>query len=220
MKNKLPIIIGTIAAIIVLVGGVLLTQHFQSIPNPADHVYAASEETGNIPEKVIGDPDTAKVVIYEYADYACSHCAEWNTEVNNLLEKYPDQIALVFRSANVGFSNGMVGAYAATAAQLQGYWKTYKDLLFSSQAEWFYMQGDELTNQLVEYFRIVSHDEGDLDQFRADMQSEAVSQRLEFDEKMGYDIDLKGTPTFRIDGRTIIASKLIETVETKLQQGE
>ena len=54
--------------------------------NP-DSIIATSEITGNLPEKIIGDPN-AKVLIYEYADYACSHCAEMNTVTKKLLDKY------------------------------------------------------------------------------------------------------------------------------------
>ena len=46
-----------------------------SIITTADQIYDAAPESGNLGEKILGDPATAKVVIYDYADYACSHCA-------------------------------------------------------------------------------------------------------------------------------------------------
>ena len=114
-----------------------------------DEIHAPSEGTGSIAEKVIGDPDKAKVIVYEYADYGCSHCAEWNRRFNSLIEKYGDDLALVFRAYNLGFNNGTIASKAATAAQVQGYFGEYKDLLFNNQSEWMYADSDKIEDVLV-----------------------------------------------------------------------
>ena len=64
-------------------------------------------------EKIIGNPDDASVIVYEYADYGCGHCADWNNVMNELYEKYDGKLVIVFRSYNIGFKNGLAAAKAA-----------------------------------------------------------------------------------------------------------
>ena len=185
----------------------------------ADSIIEASEVTGFIGEKSAGDPDSAKVVIYEYADFGCSHCAEWNRKINSLMEKYDGKIARVFRSYDIGqFQNSLRAASAATAAAMQGHFGEYKDLLYSNQAEWFYAEGAELTELLLRYFEEASGGTGDVDKFQTDVKSSAVRTRLKFEQNMGKKVGLAGTPTFRIDGEAVSLSELVETIERKVEE--
>ena len=218
MKKR--IIIGTL--IVVAVASIICLANFRTDPyanmNP-DSIIEPSETTGFIGEKTVGNPDDAKIVIYEYADFGCSHCADWNRKINNLIEKYDGKIALVFRSYDIGqFKNSLKAASAATAAQIQGYFKEYKDLLYSNQSEWFYEDGADLTEILSNYFEEASKGTGDLDKFKEDIKSDSVRTRLKFEQNMGKKVDLAGTPTFRIDGETISLSELIDTIEKKTSE--
>ena len=217
---KKGMIIGTL--IVVAVVGIICLANFRTDPyanmNP-DSIIEPSETTGFIGEKTVGNPDDAKIVIYEYADFGCSHCADWNRKINNLIEKYDGKIALVFRSYDIGqFKNSLKAASAATAAQIQGYFKEYKDLLYSNQSEWFYEDGADLTEILSNYFEEASKGTGDLDKFKEDIKSDSVRTRLKFEQNMGKKVDLAGTPTFRIDGETISLSELIDTIEKKTSE--
>lgn len=210
------------ALIIAAVVGIVYLANFRTDPyanmNP-DSIIESSETTGFIGEKTVGDLDNAKIVIYEYADFGCSHCADWNRKINNLIEKYGGKIALVFRSYDIGqFKNSLKAASAATAAQIQGFFKEYKDLLYSNQTEWFYEDGAELANVLSGYFEEASKGAGDLDKFKEDLKSDSVKIRLKFEQNMGKKVDLAGTPTFRIDGETISLSELIDTIEKKMSE--
>ncbi len=174
--------------------------------NP-DSIVAASTITGDLPEKIIGDPN-AKVLIYEYADYACSHCAEMNTATKRLLDKYNGKVAIVYRGFLLnGYPNNVEAASAANAAAIQGYWEKYKNLVYSEQATWLY-----LTSDVVSYFGNLfveaSEGKGDLEKFYADMQSESVAKRIAFDHAMGEKVELTGTPTFRVNGEKISGNDL------------
>ena len=206
-----------LAIIAVVVGIICLAIFKTESPINADTIRDASEETGFIGEKIIGNSDEAKLIIYEYADFGCSHCAEWNRKVNELMKKYEGKIALVFRVYNLGlFKNSSMAARAATAAQVQGYFKEYKDLLFANQAEWLYAEGAALNELLVDYFEGASGGAGDVEKFRKDMKGDAVKTRLEFEQGMGKRVGLAGTPTFRIDGETIEPSELIRVIERRV----
>ena len=184
-----------------------------------DSVVAASPVTGDLPEKVIGSTSKAKVVIYEYADYACSHCAEMNTVVKKLVEDYGDKIAIVYRGYLLtGYPNNVTAAAAANAAAIQGYWEKYKNLVFSDQATWFYLKGDNVLPYFVDLFIQASNGEGDIEKFQEDMMSEATAKRLAFDYAMGEKIELTGTPTFRINGEKVASSELQTTVSKLLSE--
>ena len=211
MKKK---IIGV--AIVAAVVGIICLR--TSEPEPqinADTIQSPSEESGFIGEKIVGNPNEAKLVLYEYADFGCPHCAEWNKMMNSLMSKHDGKIGLVYRNYDIGqFKNSSAAARAATAAQIQGYFKEYKDLLFANQSEWFYADGAELNELFFEYFKTASNNSGDLEQFKADINSDSVKKRLEFEQRLGKMVNLTGTPTFRIDGKTIQLGKLVETIET------
>ena len=178
-----------------------------------DSIIEPSEQTGNISEKIIGDPDEASLIVYEYADYGCSHCADWNRQMNELVKKYDGKLAIVFRGYNIGFQNGLAAAYAATAAQIQGYWKEYKDLLFTNQSEWIYAEKKDANDLFVEYFKRASNNTGDTEKFKDDMNSTSVKTRVSFEQKMGKKVGLQGTPLFRANGKSVPVGDLVETIE-------
>ncbi len=216
MKKKLTIIIG---AIIVVLGIVFLISRNQNNDTmSADYIRDASEGTGFISEKVIGNPENAKVIVYEYADYGCSHCADWNRKINKFIEKYGDSFVLVFRAYDIGFPNGALASKAATAAHIQGYFQEYKNLLFDNQNEWIYAEPSEAEDLFTEYFKTASNGNGDVDKFKSDLVSDAVRKRVNFEQRMGERAGVKGTPAFRIDGEAIELSRLIETLEQKMAQ--
>lgn len=166
-------------------------------------ILPASEASGNLPENIIGDAD-APIVIYEYADYQCSYCAILNPLLNKIVEDYKGKVAIVYRSYVLDYHDNSVHATsAANAAALQGYWKEYKDLLFSNQADWFYSTRSELQQQLENYFVQVSDNKGDLTKFREDIQSEAVAKKTAFDYGIADKIDIGGTPWLYLDGEWI-----------------
>ena len=209
-------IIVAVVAVIICITVVKSREEHDEVAN-VDTVLSASEESGWIGEKVIGDVDKAKVVIYEYADFGCSHCAKQNRKVDDLMRKHDGEIVVVFRAYDLGFQNGAFAARAATAAQLQGYFDKYKDLLFNNQVEWAYEKGEDLNGLLVRYFEEASGGVGDVRKFREDMKSDAVKKRLLFEQKIGKKVNLRGTPLFRINGESVPNGELIERVEDILK---
>ncbi|MBQ3293407.1 thioredoxin domain-containing protein [Candidatus Saccharibacteria bacterium] len=215
MKRK--IIIGICLVALVGLVAAMISSTRKTVDPDVDTIHAASVETGDIGEKIVGNPDTAEMVLYEYADFTCAHCAEWNRIINSLMEKYDGKIALVFRTYNLGSANGPLAACAATAAQIQGYFKEYKDLLFNNQSEWCYEEdANELVKLFAGYFEEASNSLGDVNKFTTDIKSDAVKDRTAFEYSMGKKTGLTGTPTFRIDGKAINLKELKQTIEDRL----
>lgn len=226
-KNNTGLMIGGIVGIVLaFVALIAITQ----LQNKADidyeaydlnSVIAADENTGGLAENVDGDPD-APVLLYEYGDYQCTACAPMNPHINELLEEYDGKVAVVFRTYIMSYhDNGVAAASAANAAAIQGYWKEYKDLLYETQNDWYYAEGDERQQMFEQYFEQATDGKGDLGQFRQDMGSKEVAQKIKFDAALSERVGLEWTPSFYLDGelldqRNITTSEFMDLLREKI----
>lgn len=225
MDKKTGIIIGIL---IVAVGALIGISVWQTKANRTDYskydhqtIIAASEDSGNLPENIDGNPD-APVIIYEYGDYQCTACAPTNPYINELKEEYGDNIAIVFRTTVMSYhQNGTAAAAAANAAAKQGYWKEYKDILFTNQNDWYYSDADKRQEQFETYFTQVTDGKGDLVQFRTDMAGNDVLKKIDFDEAMAKKANVEWTPVFYvedelIDQREITTTEFLDQLREKI----
>ena len=226
-KNNTGLMIGGIVGIVLaFVALIAITQ----LQNKADidykaydlnSVIAADENTGGLAENVDGDPD-APVLLYEYGDYQCTACAPMNPYINELLEEYDGKVAVVFRTYIMSYhDNGVAAASAANAAAIQGYWKEYKDLLYETQNDWYYAEGDERQQMFEQYFEQATDGKGNLEQFRQDMGSKEVAQKIKFDAALSERVGLEWTPSFYLDGelldqRNITTSEFMDLLREKI----
>ncbi len=162
-------------------------------------IIPASQATGNYSENIKGNPK-ARVILYEYADYQCEHCAAMNPYLNAIIEEYGDQVALVFRTYIMPYhTHGVITAAAANAAAKQGYWADFKDVVFANQNEWFFAKESEMLDYIDKYFTTASGGKGDLEKFHQDMQSEAVKQKIAFDMGISDRANLQWTPSIFVE---------------------
>lgn len=226
-KNNTGLMIGGIVGIVLaFVALIAITQ----LQNKADidyeaydlnSVIAADENTGGLAENIDGDPE-APVLLYEYGDYQCTACAPMNPYINELLEEYDGKVAVVFRTYIMSYhDNGVAAASAANAAAIQGYWKEYKDLLYETQNDWYYAEGDERQQMFEQYFEQATDGKGDLEQFRQDMGSKEVAQKIKFDAALSERVGLEWTPSFYLDGelldqRNITTSEFMDLLREKI----
>lgn len=207
--SKVGTAIGVIAAVAVLgLLTFLVVDGNNKATNYDDYdfysIISGDTHNGGISDHVKGNPETAEVVIYEYADFQCGYCAMMNPRVNAAVEKSDGKLAVVYRNFLLSYhQNGTAAASAAEAAGLQGYWKAYTDKLFEEQDEWAYSSGSERTALFDKYFEEVTDGAGDIEKFNADMASEAVSKKISFDMGIGKRMDVAGTPAFYVDGQLI-----------------
>jgi len=146
-------------------------------------------------------PEDALLTILEYSDFQCPACGAFYGELNKLMEKYPNDVRLVFRHLPLEslHPNSILAAQAAEAAGLQGkFWEMY-DALFSKQSSWASLTKEEFTSWLENEASSLGLD---VDQFMADLTSEAIvtkiQQQIDFDFNT---IGLNATPTILLNGR-------------------
>jgi protein-disulfide isomerase len=137
-------------------------------------------------------PAGASVVVVEFADFECPFCQKVSPELDAMWQARKDKVRFVYKFLPLQMHpHGEISARAAIAAQLQGKFWEMHHLLFAN--------GQRLEqSDLDGYAKTVGLD---LERFRADMQSPAVTDRIAADKKTADDLGVKGTPTIYIDGR-------------------
>ncbi|MBR3319010.1 thioredoxin domain-containing protein [Candidatus Saccharibacteria bacterium] len=220
MKNNRTLLICIITIVALFIGAIVIVP--QLTKKPSDDIEPsnldisgydlnkfidANEDNGGIADHVKGaDIESAKVVLFEYADYQCSGCATVNPWIKELLAEYGDEVAIVYRDLPLTsiHPNAIAAASAVEAAGLQGYWEEYGDLVFANQAEWFYSTGSKRTEYFANYFNTVSGGKGDVNKFKADMAGEAVKAKVNFDRAIAESLGIVATPTiFDANGKEI-----------------
>lgn len=137
-------------------------------------------------------PESAPVVVVEFADFECPFCASIAPVFEKAWEERKEKVRFVFKFMPLpGHPHGEISARAGIAAGLQGkFWEMNKKM-FGNR--------DHLEESDLQSY---AKDLGlDLAKFRADMNSQAATDRLAQDRKLADSLGVKGTPTVYVNGR-------------------
>ncbi len=217
MSTKTWIIFSVIC--VALLGGLIAVSRSQK-PNvdtsgvDANSVIAASTNNGNIADHVEGS-STSPVRLVEYGDFQCPSCGGAHPGIKKITEDYGDKIGFVFRNFPLTsiHPNALAAATAVEAAGLQGkYWEMH-NLLFESQQSWSSLSAEQRTNQFVQYATQVGVSNSE--KYKTDLSSENITKKITFDQKLGKDLGVSGTPTFFLNGE-----KLNTDISGKIVQGD
>ena len=141
----------------------------------------------------------AKVSVIEYGDFQCPACGAYEPIVERLSAAYGDRVVFIFRNFPLHqvHQNAEAGAQAAEAAGLQGkYWEMH-DLLYQKQAEWSKASAGSV---VAKYFDEYAQSLGlDVKKFDADIQSDAVNNKIQKDLASAGAAEVDHTPTFFIN---------------------
>ncbi len=136
--------------------------------------------------------EKAGVTIVEFGDYQCPHCGAAYPIIKEIQEAFGDQVSFVFRNFPLSESHqyATIAAQAAEAAAIQGKFWEMHDAIYEQQ------------NSLDEDFLIKLSTELGLDteQFKQDLNTYAVKEKVENDFESGIRSGVNGTPTFFVNG--------------------
>lgn len=151
-------------------------------------------------DMVLGDPN-AKVTVVEYASVACPHCATWNAEVFPAFKaKYIDtgKVKYVHRDSLTGEPRlANAGAMLARCAGKDKYFQV-TEALYRAQTTIF-TSGD-IRGELLTIAQAAGMNEA---QFNSCLSDENAAKSAERIEKMMTDNNVRGTPTFEVNGKRL-----------------
>jgi len=188
---------------------VLLPQPVTFIPPTAEPRAAVTRFSVSPDDDPAIGPDDAPVVIIEFSDYQCYYCGVFAREtLHPLLALYGDQLRFVYRDFVFYGPVSLQAAVAAECANEQGLFWAYHDVLFEFQ--------DELSpDRINELARSVGLN---MDRFSACLENPAMEAEVKADTEDGLDLDVRGTPTFFINGRILVGAASLETFATMIDE--
>jgi protein-disulfide isomerase len=123
--------------------------------------------------------------------------------LEQLLEKYPKQVKVVFKHFPIRSHNfALKAAQATIAAHQQGKFWEFHDLLFK--------QYKKISNKKIEEIR--SKLELKADQFEKDMKAPQTMSKIREDAENGSEAGVRGTPTVYVNG-ILLRDKTLKGLE-------
>lgn len=142
--------------------------------------------------------EDSKVIVTEYGDFQCEACLSVEPMIKKLKETYEDKIRFEYKYLNLsGHANSRIAAEAAEAANAQGKFWEFHDLLFERQQK---------EANLWSLEKMVSYaEELDLDteKFRKELSEGYYKKAVEVPANEGANKGYNATPTIEINGRKI-----------------
>jgi len=154
----------------------------------------------------IADSDHVKgraatpVSIVVYADFQCPACANENDTMTRIWPNLRDKAHLVFRHFPITAAHPnswTASLYAEAAGKQDRFWEMH-DYLFAMQATW-----SGLSNVESEFDSYALELNLDLDRIHADIESDAVVEKIRNDQRGGNSSGVLSTPAVFVNGRLL-----------------
>lgn len=171
------------------------------------------------PSERIRGAEFAGVTLIEYSDFQCPYCKTAAVVMDQLLTAYPNDVRLVFRNFPLRQKHlqAQLAAQAAEAAGAQDKYFEMHDILFERQVEWSGNIGAR--KAFVSYAEELGLD---VEQFKADLDSKAVKDKVQNDYSSGMAAGVQGTPAFYMNGKQLVNlqgyESFVELVDAELER--
>jgi len=155
------------------------------------------------------------VVLLEYADFQCPACAAYHPLLEQLYSEYGDRIRMVYRHFPITqiHANAEPAGRAAEAAGRQGKFWEMHDMLYETQSSWANERNAE--DKFIQYAESLDLN---IDQFKADMNSDEAKEKVANDNIGGARSGVQGTPTFFLNGEKITNPRNYDELKTVVEQ--
>lgn len=177
------------------------------LANIEDKIFLSSESTGNVQEITYSfivsidtagspflGPADAPISIVVFSDFQCPYCSKLGPTFDEILKKNPKTVKIYYKHFPIrGHEQAVSAAIAAMAAQKQGKFWEYHDLLFQNIRD---LNQDKFI-ELAEKIGL------DINKFKHDMQDPQNMGQINKDQQDGFTAGVKGTPTLFVNGRKV-----------------
>ena len=169
---------------------------------------AAAAETVVRPDSNVLSEGSSDVTFVEFLDFECEACGAAYPAVEQLRERYGDEVTFVVRHFPL-HGNSEAAARAAEAAAAQGEFEAMYQRLFETQTEWSHSESSQ-----EDVFFGYAEDLGlDMEEFRAVYDDPATLEKIQRDQADGEALGVTGTPSFFLDGEKLEVQSFQEVVE-------
>jgi len=157
----------------------------------------------------------SKIVLVEYSDFQCPACGAYHPVVQQLVREFGNDVAFVYRHFPLRqiHPNADLAARAAEAAGVQGKFWEMHDLLFENQKEW-----SDQKNAIDSFVKYAESLGLNGEQFKSDIDSKEVKQKVNEDYNGGISLKISGTPTFFLNGKKLQNPRNYEEFQTIIKQ--
>ncbi len=172
-----------------------------------------------VDRNTLGDPN-APVVIEEYSDFGCSHCADFALGTKKLIEQEyieSGQVYLVFHSVGglLGSPATLQAAEGAYCAADQNAFWPFHDLIFANQVVLFQNRNVDISRTLVQFAEILDLDP---DQFETCLTERKYKELAVQDEISAAQQGIDGTPTFIVNGVMLRGNQPFESFQQVIEE--
>lgn len=162
-----------------------------------------------LPDDHVDGLDEAPMMLIEYVDFACPACAAYHEQVLDDADFRTDNTDLLIVYRYLPLLEGFNAREAATAAEAvsrqdSAFFSVMTDLLFDNQGEW--RISDDPNSLFEDYINgssIGSDPNFSLAQYRQDLESQEIQDRIDRDLNVATDLGYTATPTFVLQGSRI-----------------
>lgn len=147
-------------------------------------------------ENVKGDKD-AKITLIEYSDFQCPACGSYHPIIKKINDNLSAQVRFAYRHFPLPqHKNAKLAATVAESAGKQGKFWEMHDLIFQNQSDW-----SEEKNAVVIFAKYAGDLGLNLEQFKNDLESTEIKDKIENDYKSGVMAGVNSTPSFFLNGK-------------------
>lgn len=150
-------------------------------------------------DHTLGDP-AAPVQLVEYGDFQCPSCAFYAPWIKRLAEESGSDLSITFRHFPLRqiHPNAQVVSQIVEAAGKQGKLWEAIEIVFANQDTWAKQLSPRDT-----IYTLLAPLALDMTKLKADVDSQAVEDKIESDLQSGIASGVSGTPSFFINGQQI-----------------
>jgi protein-disulfide isomerase len=154
----------------------------------------------------IGEPN-APITIVEYSDFQCFYCGKAAGTMQGLVKKYPKKIRIFFKHMPFHEMSKMEAMYFEAIARqsVENAWK-YHDIAFDRQEA-------VLKEKEIALQEIVNHLSVDEARMKTDLESKEIADIISEDSQEARSFGFDATPSFLINGVSVIGAVPIEEFE-------
>ena len=153
---------------------------------------------------ILGNPN-APVTVVEFTSMQCPFCARGGETLKQLVEKYPEDVRVVFKHFPLAMQqHAKPASVAVEAAHRQGKAFEMKDGLFEKIRQYGQEPMEDMAAAIAEDIGL------DVDQFRADFNDAEVTAAVERDLELGQGLGVRGTPHFFVNGEVVNGAQPLE----------